>query len=294
MATPEMIKLVRERYPQYAWLINHAEVGPILERALDPNTPWSAEDLQGALVQTGWWRGTQASARQWQQLGETDPSTRDAQMRERQAQIWDAALSLGIPPNVELIQRLAEESLRLGWGEAQLSNALVVQLQYKPGMAGTTGSVQTDMARIKTMAEDEYMVPLSEQTAFEFARSIAAGEKKLDDLNVYFREQAKSKYATLVPFLDRGYTTKQFFDPYRETIAKTLEMNPAEVNFLDDPRWAKIIDNTDEAGNRGPMTQSELASYLRSQDEWAKTRQGQESIGGLGEFILGTFGKVAA
>jgi hypothetical protein len=276
------------KYPDWAWAFNIPEVGDLLRKGVDdPNY-----DPIPEIMQTNWYRTTQASTRQWDALKSKDPESANAQLREEQARIWDMQVAMGLPPDGKLTQDIAEKSLRLGWQQSQLQDYLASQLQYSPGSKTAVGSVSTTMAQLKANASN-YFITLSDDTAFNMAKSIIAGEHTAQDWTGIWQEQAKQQFPTIASYIDKGITPQAYFAPVQDRIASALEVNPDTIN-LTDAKWSKVIDTTDEKGNRRPMTYSEVDQYIRSQDEWKRTRQGQQAAADMAQQLLTTFGKVAS
>ena len=72
MATLEEIQA---QFPYLAYLINDAEVGPLLQRALDPNQPYSSDRFQAELMNTNWWKARSEQTRQLESQRNVDPGT---------------------------------------------------------------------------------------------------------------------------------------------------------------------------------------------------------------------------
>jgi hypothetical protein len=76
----------------------------------------------------------------------------------------------------------------------------------------------------------------------------------------------------LAPAIDSGVTLKEYFQPHRETIAKLMEVSAESVDFMNDPKWNKVVRYTppDQEGVR-EMNLGEVEKYVRQQDEWKAT-----------------------
>jgi hypothetical protein len=277
-----------KKYPDWAWAFNIPEVGDLLRKGVDdPNY-----DPIPEIMQTNWYRTTQASVRQWDALNAKDPESANAQLREEQARIWDMALGMGIDPNSIDFKDTATRSLRLGWQQSQLQDYLASQLKYSPSSKTAVGSISTTMAQLKANAAN-YFVTLSDDTAFNMAKSVIAGEHTAQDWTGVWQDQAKQQFPTIANYIDKGITPQAYFAPVQDRIASALEVNPDSINLMDS-KWSKVIDTVDDKGVRRPMTYSEVDQYVRSQDEWKSTRQGQQAAADMAQQLLTTFGKVAS
>lgn len=295
----DVIEELKKRYPTYAWAIDIPEIRNLLLQAKqteDAGTAWDPDELTSKIQQTNWWRSTEDSVKTWQELANTRPGEAEGQRREREAELWDLTRTTGVTISPEAVRELAERSLRLGWStqSPQLIDSLATMAHYNPGVGKEPTSMATQMAEIRTKASD-YMVRISDEESFNFTRRIMAGELKAEDLDTYFREQAKSKFPTLIPYLDNGITPKQFFAPHRQEIASLLEISPDQVDLENDPMWSRVISTPSEDGKTlRPMTISETQRLARGDDRWKSTRQGQSTAAQAAEGILTMFGKVAS
>lgn len=62
----------KDAYPQFSWLYNDPELGPVLRQAAAEG--WTDTRLEGAIQQTNWWKTHAESARNYLQLAATDPA----------------------------------------------------------------------------------------------------------------------------------------------------------------------------------------------------------------------------
>lgn len=281
-----------QRYPDWAWAFNIPEVGDKIRQALnDPG--YASSRLQSEIMQTNWYKTTQASAREWEALVQRDPESANARRRQREADVYDAIIKAGMGPNPQLAQELAQQALRLGWNDAQLNDAIVGRINYD-ARNRAVGSVGAAQDSIKKLAA-RYMIPISDETAFNYGKAIAAGEQTAEGFEVGFRDQAKGRFPTLAKYIDQGTTPADFFSPYQERIGQLLERPPSQINLLNDTRWNAVLDKVDEkTGERRPMTLNEVDVFARRQDEFRQTRNGQQAAADAADGILRMFGKVAS
>lgn len=262
---------IRDHYPAFAWLLDDPEIRDLLFTA--EREQWTADVFQARLTGTNWWKTHSPSMRQWDTLAHLDPAAAGQRMQQRQAQIWDSARRMGIDIDSDLTARLSRQSLRFGLNEEQLNDMLVGQLRFSSEPKGQVGA---DMAGLKRMAA-QYHTPMGDGQAFAFARRIAAGELTLEGMVGYFRRQAKSRYSHLADQIDAGFTPEEIFEPQRQAIAQTLEMSPAEIDFVKNPLWSKVTGIKDSKGRMRPMTMSETLEFARGQDRFWDTAAGNQA-----------------
>ena len=120
-----------------------------------------------------------------------------------------------------------------------------------------------------------------------------AGEIDADSFTGWAKQQAKSMWPGLAEALDRGVTVADYTNPYKETIARALELNPDEVD-LSDMRWRKVIDQIDpQTGAHTAMSLSDAERYARSQPEWKKTQAAKDQASSMILNLGKLFGEVA-
>lgn len=274
------------KYPDWAWAFNIPEIGNLLRRGIDDPSFNPIPEI----LQTNYYKTTQASVRQWEALQKSDPASAEARRREELSRIWDMQVGMGLGADPAITHDLAERSLRLGWGENQLRDAIAMQLKYQPG-SSAVGSVSSTAQQLKEMAGN-YLVTLDDETAFNYAKSVLAGEHSAQDWVGVWADQAKRKFPTIASYIDKGITPAQYFAPAQQRIASILEINPKSVDF-NDTKWNKVINTVDEKGVARPMTDNEIDIFARQQDGFKQTRQGQQLAADLGAQITSMFGKVA-
>jgi hypothetical protein len=267
--------------------LGDAEIGPLLRRAAAEG--WTPQRLEAELTKTNWWRTTTESQRQFDATMQQSPAQAQQQIAARQAEIQSLAQSLGVPVKPERLTEMATDSLRYGWNSEQIRNAVTSDFDYQGGEQGLAGQ---SARRIKELA-GQYLVPISDQMLDRWTEQIVSGMADEESFRSYLVEQAKSLFPGMSGALDRGVTVAQYADPYKQIVARELEVNPESVD-LNDPRYRKMLDQVDSKGNRVAMTLSQSTEYLRTLPEWQQTRGANEKAAALTENILRTFGAVSA
>lgn len=282
---------VTELYgPGLAVYLSVPEIGEILRQAATEG--WDDARLQGRMQQTDWWRRQSATAREWDDLNTNDPGSANEKRTQRQAQVWDELQRLGGAPNPDIVQMVAEDSLRFGWNDAQLRDTLMAHLpKTKPGEE-PGGSIGVSVVKLKDTAR-QYHINLDGGVAEGYARRIAAGELTEDAVTVTLRQQAKARYPFLSELIDNGITPEDYFSPYQQLLSQTLELPDQAIDFMGDDRFSKVADFVDDSGRRRAMTMTEAADYARSLPDYAKTGRADQAASSLSLFVGDTFGATA-
>lgn len=281
---------VMENYGYLAGFLNHPEIGPLLREAAQKG--WSAQILQGRLSQTKWWAENQAAARELEVLYATDPKEWTSRVEAKIREVDGIAKRAGVPfENYDQIKTLAIALLQNPNLAPETVNQMIfahARFDPKKAVGGTMGAT---MSGIKAAATD-MLVPMSEQTAFNWSKRIMSGLATQEGLQEYLRQQAKSRWSHFAEQIDAGATMKDLFDPYKEQTAQLLEVAPEAVNLME-PRWQRMIDNRDpETGQTRAMTLSEAAEYVRRSGDYDRTLSATNRVGEFTENLLRTFGAV--
>lgn len=280
--------IVMEDFGHLGWAVSHPELGPIIKQAAEEG--WTEGTLRGAIHATDWWQTNAASQREWARLRAEDPAEADRQVSQREAMISDAAATAGLSLTPRKIAEIAEESLRLGWSEVEINDALVAELRWNPTARfhGRIGAAIDDV----TQRAASYMVDLGDEATFDYARQIMAGELDPDGMDTLLRDLAKNRFPHLTDAFDRGLTATEFFAPYAETAAQLLEVPAGQIDLRNDPELSRVLDPIMGGDQPEMMTLGQFSRMVRETDGWQQTRQAQEGASALGQRLLETFGAV--
>jgi hypothetical protein len=237
---------------------------PELRRLLDMAVKgqWDAAKFTGRLMNTTWYKEHTSKERSWIQLTTADPAEAKRQMDERRNQVVQTYRSMGVAIPPKRLDSLVTDSLRFGWNDDQIQDAVASEFDYKAGKT-YGGAVGQTVDQLKKLAAD-YVVPISDKTMDAWTTHVLRGEATPDSFTSYLKTQAKSMFPELSAALDSGVTTVQYLDPYAQTAAQTLGINPDEVNWLD-PKWSGLVFKTDPAtGTRGVQSLADATRTLRT------------------------------
>jgi hypothetical protein len=249
-----------ELYGGYYEIIkNIPELRGLIGRAME--SKWSQDKLQYELEQTTWWKTTTASARAWEEQKVRDPATLQSQIDARIATIKDSALTLGLRLPDTSLARLAEDSLKFGWTEQLLNNAVGMEALKSTG--GVSELRQGFYGQSVRSIANQYGVPVSDTFVNQWVAKIATGEENQASYQAYISGLAKNLYPSLSSGLDRGLTFAQMTDPYAQMASNILEIPSSQVDFTD-PKWAAAFTMKDSKGQQMQMSYGEWADYLRS------------------------------
>ena len=250
----------REAYPGYYAIVrNIPEIAELLEDAIAEG--FTEQEFQARLEQTNWWKQTTASAREWDINGERDPASQQTQIDNRVALIRQVALdSFGVRLGADSLNELANDSLRLGWTQQFLLNAIGdVATQSTAGVSQLRAGYVGQQLR---QTANDYGIAISDNTFNKFVNQIAVGQETQDSFQQYALTQAKNLFPSVSDRLDAGETFQQIVDPYREQAARLLEIDPDEIDFTQS-EYVKALTYQDERGEQRPMSFTEFGDYIR-------------------------------
>ena len=289
-ATPaEIEQLVREKYPEYSFLLNDPQIREILMEAADPARGLDDTTLLSRIRATDWYQKNAQSARQWETLVNTDPATAADRVDKALLELRRRATQMGVTATDEELRALAERSLKYGYGEIELTQELA-DLMLGDAPAGATYSTLTQM---RAMAKS-YMVNVSEDELLRWAQGIVSGDAVIDDFQKSLTEMARAKFngnAQMVGMIDAGMSPESFFADHKAMLAREWDLTPQQIDLLD-PKWAGVLQTKDDKGVLRPMDLNEARKYARSQEGWDKTSVGRETTSNSILELLSKFGEI--
>ena len=281
----------REMYPQYYAIVrNIPEIAQLLEKAI--NESYTPEKFQAELEQTNWFQQTSGSAREWEINSQRDPASAQRKIDEQIVTIRDLALSsFGVRLSDERLSQLAEDSLRFGWSNRFLQNAI--------GDVATTSTTGISQLREGYIGQqlrktaDDYGISVSDATFNQWVNKVAVGQESTATFQDYARVQAKNLFPSISDRIDAGETFQQIIDPYRESAASLLEIDGGTIDFKQ-PDWIKAVTYQDEKGQQRPMSFTEWNDYVRQNRSFGYeyTEQAQRRAYQVANSLANLFGKV--
>lgn len=286
MTDQDIAQFIASNYGFAAAYLNHEEIGPILIQAA--REKWTPTKLQGAIMNTTWWKTTSASVRQFQQLAASDPTTAQAQIASRQSILSDAASKLGLSLAPDRLKTIAYHSLAFGWNQNQIDDALAEEVHYSPE-AAQKGQIGANSAQVKALAA-KYYLTVSDEAAFDYAKQLVTGQIDQGGIEATFISQAKGKFPTLAKYIDQGTTPSQFFSPYKSILAKEFDMPETSIDLANDPQFQPILSMAGQDGTLRPMSLSETTKWARTQPRWDATKGAKDQAAQFGEMLTSMFG----
>lgn len=287
-ATPEQIEAyIRENYPQAAGFLDIPEIRGVLVEAARGS--WTPTKLQAEMQATNWWRTNNAAARQFFALQGTDPAQVAAMVAQKRAELAPELAQLGIDDVTA--NEIAENAIKYGWTADEVRQDFALRLGRQSERSGLKQDSAPDVTadKLMGMARSEFLVPINRQDAERWAIEIYAGSRTEEQFRGYLTRLAEARFPGLT---EQGISPGEYLAPVRNVIAETLELNPADIDFLD-RRWATVLEAEGKDGTFRPMTIAEAQRWARSQTEYRYTAGAQKEAAAMAETLGRTFGAVA-
>jgi hypothetical protein len=104
------------------------------------------------------------------------------------------------------------------------------------------------------------------------------------------QKSAKGKYFHLADQIDAGLSLEDIFSGYRNYAADALEIDPNQIDFTKDSKWARAF-GTKETGQ---MSLTDWVTTIKSDPSfgWQFTKQANQQATDIGLTLARAFGKV--
>jgi hypothetical protein len=256
-----------------------------------------------ALQDTDWYKahGSQGLAAATVQY--TQPTTWQDSIKNRSSDIAAMATTLGYKLDPLTIGKLAETSLYQAYDPTVFnSNAGQIALQSKIAQAAkaeklgaTSGLALTNAQTLKTYLQD-MGGGFSDQWVTDAINNINDPSTQTD-INTYkdmIKQKAMSAYSGFSGLIDKGVTIKQIAEPYVQSMANILEIDPTAIDYTKDASIKKALGTTMNAdGTTSPMPLWQYEQTLKQDPRWAFTNNAREDVNGMLHQIGKDFGFVS-
>jgi hypothetical protein len=306
LTADEIFALVAKEYgPVDATFREDPQLSKLLRDATantkDTSDDYTKDRFLSELQATDWWaknsgpiRQRQFSKRQYEDLlkkgGNAEELAKTTEygrgLATAKQAIADAALSYGSSINPTELDMLAGQIYDLAneGNSAIVGTAIRAKIKYTPG-AALGGAAGVSLAELQRTASANGL-NLEKQFGSNlqgWLQKIAQGESP-ETYKQIIRDTAKiglpDRVASLV---DKGIDLETIYNPYRNMMAATLEVNPETIK-LNDPTLRMAI---------GPEKEMSLYDYqrsLRKDARWQYTDNARQEVSSIAKTVLKDFG----
>ena len=256
-------------------------------------TKMDSTEFLTALENTSWFTHRSASQRAYDELTFSDHAQFKAQLGSKVAEVKALAAQLGVPMSAARLDLLGHTALRNSFSPDEMKAAIGAELHYNPRIAygGTLGQTVNQLKQ----AASDYYVTLDDKTLGQFATQVTSGASTADHWTNFLKAQAASKFPWLKDQIDQGFTIAQLANPYKQEMAKTLEIDPGAINNAD-TTVLKGLQYQDPANMKGGFTTMPLYKFsdsLRQDPRWLHTDNARNSAMDTASGVLRDMGLVS-
>jgi len=241
------------------------------------------------LMATGWYKKHGETWRNATVLKSADPATYATKLAQSKASVGTLAAQMGAAMTPGTLAQMAETSLMLGWDTNQVQANLGTYVKHVNGtMLGQAGQWETEL---KAYAADNN-VKISNSWVETNLQGASKGTQTFNDVKDKVRDLAISAYPNLADRLRQGETVATIAEPYKQSMASILELNPESLT-IGDPKIQKALITRDKAGAPVMQTLYDFETGLRQDSRWLKTKNAQDAAVGTTHKVLQDLGLVS-
>jgi hypothetical protein len=286
-----------EQAAQYGWsyavLRSNPELSALFDRAV--KSQFTGARFVAELRDTKWYKSHGESYRQAEVLKKADPAEWNRRREAMRSQISDVYYGLtGRRAGGTILWKFADQALMYGYGEGEIRDLAGRMVQGQNLMKhGGLGGQLGDAERQLRQAAEDYGLPFSDTAIARQVNAIAQQQQDLTSTIAYYRKAAASKYAGFANEIKAGMTVKDIAEPYKQLMAKTLEISDRGIS-VNDGLIQKALTHRQMVGKKlGPpagMALHEFEKQLKNDPRWGKTNNARDSVMNVGLQVLRDFG----
>jgi len=246
-------------------------------------------EIGEAFKASPWFRTHAAANREWSGLLLTDPATAAKDLEFTVSDLERRATGAGITLSGAELDSMADQILRWGLVEADITAMLGTHVTAD---VGTTGSI-AEMARKFQSEARGFFTVLSDAQALDYAKAVFAEGLTYEGVVNQFRTDAREFYPQFGDALDRNLNIVQATNGLRSHVAGMMNTTAEDID-LTDQRFSHLIDYTDpDTGERRMKNKTEIDHWARQQEEFRSGQQGMAEGANLTMNFLRAMGKKA-
>lgn len=285
-------KHLRNLAMDYGWAMSVFEEFPelmgVFKEAVKNN--WSVARFQAEVQDTNWFKKHSDTWRTNTYLKLTDPKTYDERVNKVERGLADAAGSLGIDLGSKQLKEMSEQAFLHGWDETKINNVLarMVKITGKHEVGGDLAAIQ-DRLNAFAFANG---VTITRGTMQKWLRGVVRGTGTEQEFQNYIQRMASAKFPNWAKEIKAGMTVAELAEPYRQTMAELLEINPNEIS-MNDRTLRRAMSFKNEKGEWDSVAIGDFEDMLRKDKRWQYTDNAREQVSAIAGGLLKMFGLVA-
>lgn len=288
---------IAEQYPFLAFLANDSQVGPILRKAVDVNTPYSEGKFTAEIMKTRWWRKQADAKREWEILRHTRPGEAKHQLRLARSRVQRTGQAFGTSLTKNQRNWLAMAVVQGGmqWDDPRITDFFIKTWSWQDRHVGQVGEALSHIRQINNEYFDRPTGNIrSRRKRDRDALRIAAGRDTLEAYRQRKQMGAFHRFPHMKEALAQGLTPQQVVAPLQEIVAEEMGFaNPEQVNVLKNPRYRKLLYGVRDPKTKKTrmMTDSDVTRLVRTDPKWWQTANGKAADSEMASTLLELFGE---
>lgn len=254
------------------------ELKSILDQAVAGS--WTSAKFQQSVQKSSWYKTHNEATRQLLALQVADPAQYKAQIDSASRHISGLARQLGVNLSTHDLNALALQDLMGSWDDQALQHALGSHYDRTKNPTGQAAQYYQQAAQIY----GQYGQATSYGQLQYITQQMIAGNTTIDTYKQDAINKAKAMFPGLTTQLDSGLTVADAAQPYQQSMAQILEIDPASIK-LSDPLVKKALQGTVDSLNAKGKPQDYLTTplwqfeqQLRSDPRWEHTNNAKDQM----------------
>ena len=274
MPTSAEMKNIADDYGYaLAFLKSDKELYKVFTKAVDGG--WDSTRFVAAVRNTKWYKTHSETYRKNAQLKAADPETFRNQRNAARAAALQIAKGMGVVISTNLLNRFADEAFMAGYSEDQLRESIAGR--FKQGLSGKGISGEVENAIRQTAYRNG--VNVSDKFIQDWAKRVSLGWGTVEDAQQQIRENyAKTLAPGFAKELAAGQDLYDLASPYMQTMSKTLELNPADIDLFDPTIRKALASSSDKDGQPGSVPLWQFERDLKKDKRWLSTNGARDQV----------------
>ncbi len=124
---------------------------------------------------------------------------------------------------------------------------------------------------------------------YAWVKSIARGDRTLEDAKTWIRDQAELAFPAYSAQIKAGMNVSDIAAGYTQTMSDLLEVQPEAIK-LDDKMIRRALTNKNKDGKPEALSQTDFELIVRQDARWRGTKNAQDEVFSIASKVLKDFG----
>lgn len=235
---------------------------------------WDDARFEAKLKDSKWFKNHSATYRNNLLQMKTDPGTWEARLGEMHATLQDFVNQAGASLSGKALKKFSRDALLYGWSNEQIKNKVA---GYVDTVAGGHygGQAGEDEESLRKLAAD-FGQTVEQKNLHKWVVDIARGNSTVQEFEAYMRKTAESSFPGYRDQIRSGMTVREIADPYMQSMAEVLEINPSNIDVKDPTIRRALTHVQADTGKAGEFSLYDFEVELRKDPRWLRTKGAQD------------------